>query len=475
MSTGRVFGWMPSPSPTFHHVQNRAAFEPPSISSNVLHAFGPQPAIERPSSRTSSTISASSELLPPASASLSSASDMKFSDSTNTNTPPNYSLSSSERRALRNRKRDPSWVPRPRNAFIIFRCEYSREHAREGSSSSSGIMMDKTLSKRAGEAWRRLSAVEKIHYQERAKVEKDEHARRNPHYRFNPMRNRSGTVSSTSTTSSSRSARSRNDPDHCARVASFTVQGTQSGNRLADSVRQWESKIVNSPKEEQGEQVLELNLSPFATGRRRSCSDPFPSVIQQRECSVLSSASSPGSLAWADVQPHADDLLFRHFSFGTVEDQPSPVPLDMVASMYPSMNHAPLPYQLPYTATYPSHVEAIASSLADWTLDDGAAQSPYTPSESASVETPQSTSELGLPVTYPFPFTSARSEQASSYFPTHDPPVMDPTVWTDDEYAVQPYMLGLEGMPAFENGQTQNVLYDLNAQGVAFDDFFNAL
>ncbi|KAA1477712.1 hypothetical protein DENSPDRAFT_787067, partial [Dentipellis sp. KUC8613] len=86
--------------------------------------------------------------------------------------------------------RDPSWVPRPRNAFIIFRCDYAREHARDVvvASPSSSIPSDKTLSKRAAEAWKRLPAEQKEEYKGRAEQEKDEHARQNPHYRFKPMR-----------------------------------------------------------------------------------------------------------------------------------------------------------------------------------------------------------------------------------------------------------------------------------------------
>ncbi|KAG2049446.1 hypothetical protein BDR06DRAFT_833181, partial [Suillus hirtellus] len=86
----------------------------------------------------------------------------------------------------------PSWIPRPRNAFIIFRCEYSRKHsqaAQEGDEESEAPNPTaKTLSKRAAEAWKELSASEKDIYKVLADKEREDHARLYPHYRFRPMR-----------------------------------------------------------------------------------------------------------------------------------------------------------------------------------------------------------------------------------------------------------------------------------------------
>lgn len=99
---------------------------------------------------------------------------------------------SSDRRAQRNRSRDPSWIPRPRNAFIIFRCEYSREHSQAAQDGDGESELPnptaKTLSKRSAEAWRQLTASEKERYKVLAEKEREEHARLYPHYRFRPMR-----------------------------------------------------------------------------------------------------------------------------------------------------------------------------------------------------------------------------------------------------------------------------------------------
>ncbi|KAG2359733.1 hypothetical protein BDR07DRAFT_1611189 [Suillus spraguei] len=99
---------------------------------------------------------------------------------------------SSDRRAQRNRSRDPSWIPRPRNAFIIFRCEYSRKHSQAAQDGDDDLEPPnptaKTLSKRAAEAWKQLPASDKDNYKVLADKEREEHARLYPHYRFRPMR-----------------------------------------------------------------------------------------------------------------------------------------------------------------------------------------------------------------------------------------------------------------------------------------------
>ncbi|PFH51546.1 hypothetical protein AMATHDRAFT_47060 [Amanita thiersii Skay4041] len=85
---------------------------------------------------------------------------------------------------------DPSWVARPRNAFIIFRCEYARLHSRMGKriKRGTGAPTEKSLSKRAAEAWHQLSREEKNQFKVLADQERDEHARLHPDYRFRPMK-----------------------------------------------------------------------------------------------------------------------------------------------------------------------------------------------------------------------------------------------------------------------------------------------
>ncbi|KAJ7577464.1 hypothetical protein C8J56DRAFT_719272, partial [Mycena floridula] len=83
-------------------------------------------------------------------------------------------------------------IPRPRNAFMVFRCEYAKSHSR----GALGLARAKrrvgvpspgeSLSKRAADAWRSLSDEAKIPYLIRADNEKEEHSLMYPDYRFKP-------------------------------------------------------------------------------------------------------------------------------------------------------------------------------------------------------------------------------------------------------------------------------------------------
>lgn len=147
LTEGVVTGWMPSYGDD----------DDVDISNTIYPVKVPDdfrlspPILSRTSSNDSYSHYSQSSDYPPSSPDSS----VDHTDNSYTDLPTS-SLSSSDRRAIRNRLRDPDWVPRPRNAFIIFRCEYSRKHARDPSDPSDrSSRCDKTLSKRAGEEWRR--------------------------------------------------------------------------------------------------------------------------------------------------------------------------------------------------------------------------------------------------------------------------------------------------------------------------------
>ncbi|GJE88016.1 high mobility group box domain-containing protein [Phanerochaete sordida] len=92
----------------------------------------------------------------------------------------------SSRSARRND--NPNHVPRPRNAFFIFRCEFTRRHAEEGKNSERSPTPEKILSKRAGAAWKALSEEDKRPYRDEAREESKRHGQENPGYRYRPKR-----------------------------------------------------------------------------------------------------------------------------------------------------------------------------------------------------------------------------------------------------------------------------------------------
>ncbi|KAF8951530.1 hypothetical protein BDZ97DRAFT_949827 [Flammula alnicola] len=86
------------------------------------------------------------------------------------------------RRNSHTRRRDPSHIPRPRNAFIFFRSSYI------SSSLASGEGQQNELSKHAAKVWNKMTLNEKEPFVHLATLEKKEHQARYPNYVYSPGR-----------------------------------------------------------------------------------------------------------------------------------------------------------------------------------------------------------------------------------------------------------------------------------------------
>ncbi len=82
--------------------------------------------------------------------------------------------------------RDPSYVPRPRNAFMLFRIEFNARKQRH-----QGNLTRKDVSQLAGACWRELLESRKQVYRDMASKERDFHMAKHPSYtyRYNDERN----------------------------------------------------------------------------------------------------------------------------------------------------------------------------------------------------------------------------------------------------------------------------------------------
>ena len=76
-------------------------------------------------------------------------------------------------------------IPRPRNAFILFRQKYHQAILDEGSV----IRSNPEVSRELGRRWRALPAAEKEHWNKLAEDEKKNHALKYPNYKYEPKRN----------------------------------------------------------------------------------------------------------------------------------------------------------------------------------------------------------------------------------------------------------------------------------------------
>ncbi|KAF8632760.1 hypothetical protein AX15_001698 [Amanita polypyramis BW_CC] len=106
------------------------------------------------------------------------------SSSSGTDSPPLVpsvdltGVSSAESRTLR-----PRHIPRPANAFFIFRKKYASEFKALTTCSNQSV-----VSANAGKAWHALTSEEKNHYTMLAEIVKEEHAKKYPGYAYKPQK-----------------------------------------------------------------------------------------------------------------------------------------------------------------------------------------------------------------------------------------------------------------------------------------------
>lgn len=310
LSEGLVSGWMPSYGDD-DDVDISNITYPVKVSNDFRL---PPPALSRTSSNDSYSHYSQFSDYPPSSPDSS----FDHMDGSHTDLPCTSSLSSSDRRAIRNRLRDPDWVPRPRNAFIIFRCEYSRKHARDPSDPSDrSSRCDKTLSKRAGEEWRRLSTAEREQYKVLAEQEKVTHALQNPDYRFKPMRRPPPGLSSSNSTRARSGAGRRND--RSAQVASLIMRSERSASSpTRDTDHEGDANLCSVGV--QAASSSSLASSSGVYGRRRSASMPQP-VATWKTDAPLAKPQTPAPLSCIS-SPECDSVDFDLFSGSEMDDSP---------------------------------------------------------------------------------------------------------------------------------------------------------
>ncbi|KAI0303333.1 hypothetical protein B0F90DRAFT_1667253 [Multifurca ochricompacta] len=365
LSEGLVSGWVPS-----HGDDDNVDISNFLYPIKVPEDFNSPPTLSRTSSNDSHFhhLSSLDQEPPP-----SPCSSVDHTDNSPTDLPFTSSLSSSDRRAIRNRLRDPDWVPRPRNAFIIFRCEYSRKHARDpNDASDKSGRSDKTLSKRAGEEWRCLSAAEREQYKVLAEQEKATHALQNPDYRFKPVRRPPSVMPLN--TGRARSATCRRN-DRSAQVASLIMRSERGLSSLArDDGHEDKNDLETAAAAQQAPAYTSL------AGRRRSASMPQP-LASQKMVILPVKPRTPGPISCMS-SPGPASLDFDMFSGSEMDDSPLYTPVLPTSPMmqgFPScVQMQPLPEHLStLDETFECSMD-IGGSTQDSSASFGATSGAYT-------------------------------------------------------------------------------------------------
>lgn len=167
-------------------------------------------------------------------------------------------------------------IRRPKNPFILFRCDF----VKRGVVPASVERDHRNISRIAGRAWRLMTPAQKRPWEERAAVEKEEHARAHPGYKYKPS-SRGGAAARSAAAGKRQARRARVEDGRCDQLARIVV-GMRDGETLKDHV----------PAREHPSQ----NIS-----RRRSSScPPIPSASAVQPSSVSLQPSEPSFFAPRD-------------------------------------------------------------------------------------------------------------------------------------------------------------------------------
>ncbi|KAF9031406.1 hypothetical protein BDZ89DRAFT_1013155 [Hymenopellis radicata] len=139
------------------------------------------------------------------------------------------------------RKKAASHIPRPPNAFILFRSSFIKsQHV-----STDVETNHSTLSKIIGMTWQGLSDAERQVWHDKARAALDEHRRRFPAYAFRPSHQKP--VPSGGGGGGTRKKRVREvepkDTKRCAKIAELLVKGFK-GAELDDAIREFDKTHV---------------------------------------------------------------------------------------------------------------------------------------------------------------------------------------------------------------------------------------
>lgn len=148
--------------------------------------------------------------------------------------PPQPSGYSTSRRQAHSKKKPENHIPRPPNAFILFRSSFIKsQHV-----STEVETNHSTLSKIIGLTWQNLPNEERQIWHAKAKLALDEHKRKFPQYAFRPLHNKNKG-------GEKRKVREVGPKDHkrCEKIAELLVKGKK-GQDLDAAIQEFDKYHV---------------------------------------------------------------------------------------------------------------------------------------------------------------------------------------------------------------------------------------
>lgn len=200
--------------------------------------------------------------------------------------------SSSRRRAPPGKRRSQGYIPRPPNAFMLFRANFVRQKHVPGSIETN----HGSLSKIIGNCWKSLPETEKKVWELKAKKAKADHREQYPNYRFRPVHNKNKAKSK------SKVPVEPADERRCEEVALLLLEGKK-GEELAaavrrldfDRAREMTGSVSPMPMLHAPVPMAMPMSAPFYLHHRRSSSVPPPTSMYQHPIAIPSMNFFPHS------------------------------------------------------------------------------------------------------------------------------------------------------------------------------------
>ncbi|KAI0365799.1 hypothetical protein BV20DRAFT_972705 [Pilatotrama ljubarskyi] len=247
--------------------------------------------------------------------------------------PAGDDCSAAARRAAAHAKKKPeNHIPRPPNAFILFRSAFIKnQHV-----SSEVETNHSTLSKIIGLTWQNLPHEERQVWHAKAKAALEEHKRKFPQYAFRPLHTKGKAPAE------KRKVREVEPKDlkRCAKIAQLLVEGKK-GRELDQAIQEFDRHHVP-------EIVTRFEAPITARHYRRSSSAPAPDTEHSNAPFLSPEPSTPSkrkSKRSSSSQPDAP----RAPSPSCATPSPSPSEADTESDWYSSPSS---PY-IPTTPSYP--------------------------------------------------------------------------------------------------------------------------
>ncbi|KAI0659901.1 hypothetical protein C8Q70DRAFT_914493 [Cubamyces menziesii] len=353
----------------------------------------------------------------------------------------------SGRRAAHGKKKPENHIPRPPNAFILFRSSFiKKQHV-----SSEVETNHSTLSKIIGLTWQNLPHEERQVWHAKAKAALEEHKRKYPQYAFRPLHTKGKAPAE------KRKVREVEPKDlkRCAKIAQLLVEGKR-GRDLDEAIQEFDRHHVpeivtrfeapitarhyrrSSSAPAPDSNTPFLSPEPTTPSKRKSkrssssqpeaprapsveCGTPSPSPSEaDTESDWYSSPSSPFSPNTPYPLAPTNPSLFSTFSFDNAANpamshfQPCD-PLDQQGGVFETYQPEPQEPCMPAPEVYdPGNFHLDTSFMDSWT----ASSSPL----SSMPGTPQTYSTIPCDAMYFLPRANDGYDPSSEFLPQQQPP-----------------------------------------------------